>query len=120
MTTLKYDTIPYPYPGIVLNREKNVNAKVVDAAYNTIDPLTVTGLQSDTDNYYAIGINCFYYNGTSHKLTPYDNRTFVLKTANGKFAKMKMNSYYDPITNASGYFTIEYLVKYPLAFVIGS
>ena len=103
----------FKYPGIVLNRAKNVQAKVLDSlAFESVDASTVTGLQADpSDDAQIIGIKCFFYTGPpSHKLNPYDNRTFVLQTAAGKRAKMRMLTYYND-AGASGFVKFEYSVK---------
>ncbi len=103
----------FKYPGIVLNRARNVKARVLDSTeYASLDATTISGLETDPDDdNQIIGIKCFYYTGPpSHKLNPYDKRVFVIQTATGKRAKMRMLTYYND-SGASGYMKFEYSVK---------
>lgn len=60
---------------------------------------------------YAIGSYCLNYAGApTHKLNPYTDRTFVVKTSAGKFAKFKILTYYNE-AGASGYMKFQYVVK---------
>jgi hypothetical protein len=60
---------------------------------------------------FSIGSFCLKYAGPpTHKLNPYTDRTFVVKTAAGKFAKFKMLTYYNE-AGASGYMKFQYDVK---------
>jgi hypothetical protein len=99
------------FPVIILNRTRNVEAKIVDSlAFDSVDPSTVTGLQTDpTDTTYVIGEQCLNYDDVNHKLNPYDNRTFVVKTGSGKLVKMRLLSYYND-QGASGYMKFEYAI----------
>ena len=100
------------FPVIILNRTRNVQAKIVDSlAFDSVDAATVTGLQTDpTDTTYVIGEECLNYNDVNHTLNPYDNRTFVVKTGSGKLVKMRMLSYYND-AGASGYMKFEYVIE---------
>ncbi len=60
---------------------------------------------------YSIGSFVLKYAGPpTHKLNPYTDRTFVVKTTAGNFAKFKMLTYYNE-SNVSGFMKFEYLVK---------
>jgi hypothetical protein len=59
---------------------------------------------------YSIGSFCLKYDGSTHKLNPYTDRTFVVKTSTGARAKFKMLTYYNE-KNVSGYMKLEYEVK---------
>lgn len=102
-------TRSYPFPGIALNRTRNVTGKIVDGtAFETLDPSTVTGLAPDaSDSTYVIGTLALSYNPTTHIVSPYDKRVFVVKTPTGKLVKFRMVSCYST-TGALGYMTFEY------------
>ncbi len=60
---------------------------------------------------YSIGTTALKYAGPpTHKLNPYTDRTFVVKTHDGKFAKFEMLSYYNE-AGASGYMKFKYEVQ---------
>jgi hypothetical protein len=59
---------------------------------------------------YPIGTNCLSYDGTTHILSPYNNRTFVVQTSTGKRAKFKMLTYYND-AGASGYMKFQFDAK---------
>jgi hypothetical protein len=60
---------------------------------------------------YSIGSFCLKYAGPpTHKLNPYTDRTFVVKTSAGSFAKFKLLTYYNE-ANVSGFMKFEYAVK---------
>jgi hypothetical protein len=102
---------PVSFPGIVLNRDKGVLAKIVDGtAFADVDAAAVTGLMPDTDTSYAIGTECLSYDQNTHHLSPYGNRTFVVQTVAAKRAKFQMLSYYND-SGVSGYMKFEYVVK---------
>jgi len=113
--TAPEDTLgTFKFPGIQLNKTRNVKAKIVDNAnLDSLNALTVTELVGDTDTSYAIGTLCLYYTGTTgtppHSLKPYDKRIFVVETGSGKRVKFQMKSYYNT-AGASGYMTFDYIV----------
>lgn len=103
----------FQFPGIQLNRTRGVLAKIVDGIpFDSVNVANVTGLNGDTDTSYAIGTFCLYYTGTTgnppHRLIPYQDRTFVIKSGSGKLAKLRMLSYYNQ-AGTSGYMTFEYI-----------
>lgn len=102
-------TKSFAFPGIALNRTLGVKGKIVDGTpFESVNAATVTGLATDpSDTTYVIGTLALNYNSTTHKLTPYANRVFVVKTASGKLVKFRLLSYYNA-AGASGYMTFEY------------
>jgi hypothetical protein len=75
-----------------------------------VNAATVAGLSTDAAGSSVIGMNCLNYDGTTHRLNPYANRTFVVQYGTSKRVKFKMISYYNE-TGTSGFMTIDY-VKY--------
>ena len=59
---------------------------------------------------YSIGSFCLKYDGSTHKLNPYVDRTFVVKTSTGAYAKFKMLTYYNE-AGASGYMKFQFEIK---------
>ena len=97
------------YPGIILNSTKGVFAAFKDNVdYNNLNPSDYEGsLRYDSDTSYVIGTNCFKYDENSHKLSPYDNRVFIVKSTERKIYKIRMKSYYNSL-GKSGYISFEY------------
>lgn len=99
------------FPGIALNREKNVLAKIINGAnFDVVNAKTETGLTADIDTMYVIGTACLSYDENTHHLSPYDNRTFVISTTAGNRVKLRMLSYYND-NGASGYMKFEYVLN---------
>lgn len=99
------------YPFIALNAGRNVTAKMVDGTgFTSVNGSSATGLASDHDTVAVIGTNCLNYDGTTHRLNPYPDRTFVVQTGLGTRVKFAMVSYYNE-ASVSGYMTLDY-VKY--------
>ncbi len=99
------------FPFIALNASRSVTAKMVDGSgFTSVNGETVNGLSTDSDTVAVIGTNCLNYEGTTHRLNPYPNRTFILQTGLGKRVKFAMVSYYNE-ASVSGFMTIDY-VKY--------
>ena len=73
---------PAVFPAIKLNRAKNVKAIIIDGAlFESINADTVTNLKADpSDTTFVIGDKCFSYDGATHKLNTYTNRTFIVQT----------------------------------------
>lgn len=60
---------------------------------------------------YSLGTFVLKYAGPpTHKLNPYTDRTFVVKTHDGKFAKFEMLSYYNE-AGVSGYMKFKYEIQ---------
>lgn len=99
--------IKYPFVG--LNKARGVLGKTVDGAdFSTVKATTITGLQAENDTTGVIGVNCLNYDGTTHLLNPFTNRTFVIQTVSGSRVKFKMVGYYNE-AGTSGYMTIDYV-----------
>lgn len=99
------------YPFIALNASRGVTGKVIDGTdFASVNGATVSGLASDAVGAPVIGDQCLNYDGSTHRLNPYPDRTFVIQTGTGKRVKFKMVSYYNE-AGTSGFMTIDY-VKY--------
>lgn len=95
------------FPAIVLNREGNVMAKVIsEQDFADVDPATVTGMQTDTDDSYVIGSDWFDYDSNSHFVTS-KGHTYVVQTHSGQMGKFQIVNYYNE-SGASGFMKIEY------------
>lgn len=107
-------------PLIVLNKNKGVTGKVLDATpFATFSPASLTNLESDVnDTTLVIGNKCLLYAGPpTHKLNPIANRTFVVRTINGARVKFQMLSYYNA-AGASGFMKFQFVA--PERYSIGS
>lgn len=110
------------FPTFALNRTKGVQAKMLDttASFQTLNQFFVSGLAGDpNDSTYTIGQGCFSYDTTSHLLSPYTNRVFVIKTAAGSIVKVRNLGYYNS-ASASGYVKFEYYNKKKENYAIGT
>ena len=95
------------FPGIMLNTEENVAAKVIDnKSFDAVDAVAETGLVTDTPVDAVIGTDWFDYNQDNHRVTS-KNHTYVLQTAGGKRTKFRVLNYYNS-SNQSGYMTLEF------------
>lgn len=92
-------------------------AQVVEQAFDTIKEAPKDGYKTDGENGYAIpggsGNSWYKYDMSVHAILPIVGRTILLKTAEGKFAKIEIISYYkgapeDVPTEESSYFTFRY------------
>lgn len=99
-------------PLIILNSAKGVTGKVIDGqSFASVQAATITGLNADVnDTTLVIGNKCFQYNPDTHGLTPYPNRTFVVKTQNGAQVKFRLLDYYRLVgtTRTSGFMKFEF------------
>ena len=91
-------------PAIRINSTAGVEvAKVVDKDYETLnsvpDGLTFS---KDGEENLAVGDTVFDYNPQNHRLTP-PEVVYILKSSSGKYAKLKVTSYYHPETGESGF-----------------
>ncbi len=68
----------------------------------TAVPAGLTYAKDEGDNM-AVGEAVLIYDGATHILTPPDV-IYIVKTVSGKHYKLKVTSYYDPVTGESGYF----------------
>jgi hypothetical protein len=79
--------------------------------YNAAGASGYFKLQYAAPERYSIGSFCLKYAGPpTHKLNPYTDRTFVVKTSAGAKAKFRMLTYYNE-ANVSGFMKFEYEVK---------
>ncbi len=106
-------------PKIILNRQKGVTAKVFDTAgFSFATAGKTTGLASDeNDTTNVIGTQCLAYNPTTHKLTPYSDRKFIVKTVNGSRVIFQMLDYYNT-AGASGFMKFQFIS--PELYAIGT
>jgi len=100
------------YPVIQFNRSKSVSGTIVDGKdFDAIDPSAVSELKTDTnDTTLVIGTNCLNYESATHRLSPFPNRSFVVRTASNKLVKFRIVSYYNA-DGVSGYITFDYAIK---------
>ena len=73
-------------------------AIVKDALFTDIKEAPTTGFNSDTKTLFAIptgsGKGWYNYNGATNIITPIAGKIIVVKTADGKYAKMEILNYY--------------------------
>lgn len=103
---------------------KNGNVSLATVS-NTLSGVTEApsddSFKQDAQSAYAIptgsGNGWYTYNPTNHVIAPIAGRVFVIKTANGKYAKFEILSYYqnapaNPLgTEPSKYFTFNYVYQ---------
>jgi len=92
---------------------------------NTLDAVTtipdISSFAQDATNTYAIptgsGNGWYNYNSTNNLITPIAGKVFVVKTHDGKYAKMEIISYYKDApatpdaTALSRYYTFRYVYQ---------
>jgi len=97
----------------------------VSIVTNTLDAVTtipdVSSFVQDATNTYAIptgsGNGWYNYNSTTNLITPIAGKVFVIKTHDGKYAKMEIISYYKDApttpdaTALSRYYTFRYVYQ---------
>jgi hypothetical protein len=97
----------------------------VSIVTNTLDAVTtipdVSSFVQDATNTYAIptgsGNGWYNYNSTTNLITPIAGKVFVIKTHDGKYAKMEIISYYKDApatpdaTALSRYYTFRYIYQ---------
>lgn len=97
----------------------------VSIVINTLDAVTtipdVSSFAQDATNTYAIptgsGNGWYNYNATNNLITPIAGKIFVVKTHDGKYAKMEIISYYrdapatPDATALSRYYTFRYVYQ---------
>ncbi|QNE39902.1 hypothetical protein F1C16_10200 [Hymenobacter sp. NBH84] len=97
------------------------SAQVVDGLFTEITEAPATGYKQDTNTGKAIptgsGNGWYSYNSTTHLITPIAGKVIMLQTADGKYAKMEVVSYYKdaPATptaaSPSGCYTFRYMYQ---------
>jgi hypothetical protein len=91
-------------PAMRLNSASGVQAAVL-AGMEFDDVTSVPGgltYKQDTSDSLAVGTAFLNYNSQTHILTPPDV-VYMVQTTAGKHAKLKITSYYNPTTGASGF-----------------
>ena len=92
-------------------------AIVLEKPFDTITEAPKEGYKSDGDAGFAIpggsGNSWYKYDMSVHAILPIIGRTILIKTAEGKFAKLEIISYYkgapeDVPTEESSYYTFRY------------
>ena len=104
---------------IFANSENNGGILALNTPFKDVDEAPLAGYQAQNSSWYT-------YTGTTppiHAILPIENITLVLKTPDGKYAKLKVLSYYlgNPDTSTedfanlirpeSSYYTIQYAYK---------
>ncbi len=90
-------------PGARINSAAGVEVATVEGVvFNDLKsvPAGLT-FKIDTGDSLALGDTIYNYNSQNHRLTPPDV-VYIVKTVNGKYAKVQVTSYYDPDTGVSG------------------
>ncbi len=96
-------------------------ATVINTLSGVTEAPSETNFKQDSQSAYAIptgsGNGWYTYNPTNHVIAPIAGKVFVVKTANGKYAKFEILSYYqdapaNPVgTEPSKYFTFNYVYQ---------
>ena len=95
------------------------SAQYVMSDFNDVVAAPATGWKSDnatTGRALGTGTTTSWYNydAVAHVITPLPNKTIVVKTGNGRYAKIKILSYYQgqpanpTMTDVSGYYSFSY------------
>lgn len=97
------------------------SAQVVDGLFTELAEAPAAGYKQDAATAKAIpkgtGKGWYNYNSTTHIITPIAGKVIMLQTADGKYAKMEVVSYYKdapatPTTaTPSGYYTFRYMYQ---------
>jgi len=97
--------------GAILNLGEVVFDKVLEAPAEGYIADTIASINPETITTENLAIKAWYhYNFLTHVLHPKSN-VYVIRTADGKYAKMRLVSYYCDGGQASGCFTIEYVYQ---------
>jgi hypothetical protein len=93
-------------PGMRVNSVAGAEIAYVDETdYDALTSVP-SGLtyKQDYGDSLAVGDDVLIYNSQNHRLTVHENRVYIVKTTDGKYAKLQVLSYYNPDTGESGYF----------------
>lgn len=94
-------------------------AIVLEKPFDQVNEAPKDGYKTDGDAGFAIpggsGNSWYKYDMSVHAILPIPGRTLLIKTANGKFAKVEIISYYkgapeDVPTEESSYYTFRYAI----------
>ncbi len=97
-------------------------AQVLTAAFDEVTEAPADGYAQDAAGAPAIptgsGSGWYTYNGATQTITPTPGRVLVVRTADGRYAKVRILSYYegapetiDPMADESRYYTFEYVFQ---------
>lgn len=97
----------------------NGSARYVDAAFDAVTTAPADGYKEDSgETGVALsggsGSGWYYYDMDAHVLTPLPDRTIVLRTRDGKYAKVEILSYYRGGDTGFGeprFFTFRYVLQ---------
>ncbi len=95
---------------------------LVEGVFEELQEAPATGYEVDSSEKYAIpsgsGNGWYNYNPQLMVLSPIPGRFLVIRTADGKYAKLKILSYYkgapdpvDPFSDPERYYTFEYVLQ---------
>jgi HmuY protein len=97
--------------GAILNLGEVAFDEVIEAPADGYVEDTIASINPDTITTENLAIKAWYhYNFLTHLLRPKPN-VYIIRTADGKYAKMRIISYYCDGGQASGCFTIEYVYQ---------
>lgn len=123
--TTKWD-IAFKATSIIINSGVsgmgNAEAQVVDGIFSELTEAPATGYQKDiAANNLAIkpgsGAGWYNYNPTAMVITPIPGKIIVVKTTNGRYAKIQIKNYYKDapatptVASPSRYFTFDYIYQ---------
>lgn len=96
-------------------------ALIQDGIFEELNTAPTTGYATDAAPHYAIptgsGRGWYTYNGQTNLITPIAGKVIFLRTADGKYAKLEILSYYrgaptpPTATSTSRYYTFRYLYQ---------
>lgn len=69
------------------------SGQIIQGVYSGVKQAPTDGYRQDAGTQYAVS-NWYTYNSTQHFVLPIAGRVLLFKTANGKYAKMQILSYY--------------------------
>jgi hypothetical protein len=97
--------------GAILNLREVAFDEVLEAPPEGYVEDTIASINADTLTTENLAIKAWYhYNFLTHVLRP-KSHVYVIRTADGKYAKLRLVSYYCDGGQASGCFTIEYVYR---------
>jgi HmuY protein len=97
--------------GAILNLGEVAFDEVIEAPADGYVEDTIASINPETITTENLAIKAWYhYNFLTHLLRPKPN-VYIVRTADGKYAKMRIISYYCDGGQASGCFTIEYIYQ---------
>jgi hypothetical protein len=103
-------------------RNGNGGAYIHDEIFENISDVNVNDFAKDDNDELAIpksafdpSIGWYTYNSTTHIISPTINKNLIIKTHDGKYAKVKIINYYKDLQDTdytqSGYYTFDYVYQ---------